>query len=561
MHRLPFIRTWLGLLAPLGLAGCFVSPGSVDPDAILRYQEAMARRGPQRRGADGLDSLRPQRTAGVPDLKVVRDDKTGKRAVELTLDDAIVRALANSTEISVVSFEPAIAREDVVQAAAAFDAVAFANLNHEKTDERTASIFGGGQSDTRSIEAGVSARTVTGATWTGKVTASRLWDNIGVNFLRQRYEGEAAIEVTQPLLRQGWMDYNLARLRVARLNHKATVAAFREEVERIIFEVIRAYWMLHQARRDVVIQESLLASTQETLRKLKARVGVDVTQVHIKQAEAAVATRSAQLIRARKIALDVRDHLARLLSAPRVNVLSGVEIVPVTAPAVAKVRIDEAGQILTALKHNPLLAQARHAIAISDIAVKVARNEALPRLDLTASASLQGLGDTHPDPWEKILAGDYASYALGLIFEYPLGNRERRAAIRRARLERLRTIAQTQNIADNIAQQVNERVRQIRTTFEELRAQQAAVEAAKVQLKALDDTEAIRAQLTPEFLQLKLQAQETLAGAQRAEIQATVDYNTAAAELAKVTGTILQLPGVKVELPTDLGEQDVSARP
>ena len=368
MHQLPLIRTWLGLLVPLVLAGCFISPGTVDPDAILRYQEALARRGPQqRRGADGLDSLRPAPAAGVPELKVVQDEKTGKRAVELTLDDAIVRALANNTEIGVVSFDPAIAREDVVQAAAAFDAVAFANLNRDKTDERTASIFGGGQSDTRSIEAGVTGRTVTGATWTGKVTNSRLWDNIGLNMLRQRYEGQTVIEVTQPLLREGWMDYNLGRLRLARLNHKATLAAFREEVERIIFEVIRAYWMLSQARCDVVIQESLLASTKETLRKLQARVKVDVTQVHIKQAEAAVATRSAQLIRARKVAMDVRDQLARLLSGVQINVLSDIEIVPVTVPAVAEVRIDEAGQILTALKHNPLLAQARHAIAMSEI--------------------------------------------------------------------------------------------------------------------------------------------------------------------------------------------------
>lgn len=96
---------------------------------------------------------------------------------------------------------------------------------------------------------------------------------------------------------------------------------------------------------------------------------------------------------------------------------------------------------------------------------------------------------------------------------------------------------------------INERIRQVATTYDEMLAQRKAVEAFKAQLQALEDTERIRGRLTPEFLQLKLSAQESLAQAQHAELLATIQYNIALSNLDRVTGTILQTQRVKIALP------------
>ena len=107
-------------------------------------------------------------------------------------------------------------------------------------------------------------------------------------------------------------------------------------------------------------------------------------------------------------------------------------------------------------------------------------------------------------------------------------------------------MTQMQNLADEIAVSVNEAVRQIDTTFAEIEADRAAVVASRAQLQALEDTEKIRGRLSPEFLQVKLGAQEGLAAALRAELQATMDLNRAIARLAEITGTTLDQHQIKL---------------
>jgi hypothetical protein len=60
-------------------------------------------------------------------------------------------------------------------------------------------------------------------------------------------------------------------------------------------------------------------------------------------------------------------------------------------------------------------------------------------------------------------------------------------------------------------------------------------------LKALEESEPIREKLTPEFILVKLQAQETYAQTRRAQVNALTEFNISLAELARTTGTVLEL--------------------
>ena len=76
-------------------------------------------------------------------------------------------------------------------------------------------------------------------------------------------------------------------------------------------------------------------------------------------------------------------------------------------------------------------------------------------------------------------------------------------------------------------------------------------------MQVLQDTEEIRERLTPEFLLVKLQAQEFLANAQMSEVRAIVDFNIAFAELAQTLGTVLELHQVEVSLPRILESNNI----
>ena len=526
------------------ISGGCVNPGPTDSSLLGRSQRALAERGPQERaGVTGLDSLRPKKDNALPALKVAQDEESGKAQVHLGLDEAVMHALVNNLDIRVISFDPAMAREDVIRAASEFDYTVFGGANYSKDDVRTASAFSGGQAKTYAFEAGVGQKITTGAQWSLTWALVRAWDNSppAVTTLQPRYEPTLVFEVSQPLLRNAWGEVNLANLRLAKLNQKIAMAQFRDEVERIATEVISTYWSLVRARRELEIAEALLAETEKTLQRVESRGELDATAVQINQIKRSLETRRAIAVQARKGVADVQDNLARLLADGQINVLSDYEIVPVAEPNSEPMDIDTDAMLVEALRHNPVLEQAQLAIDMADIEVDVAKRQKLPELNLTASAALQGLDDSPGEAHDWLFTGNYFGWSAGVNLEYPLGNRQREAEHRQSKLNRLKAIATRQNLSDQVAVQVKERVRQVESTYEQWQIQQEAVKAAGVELQALEDTEQIRGQLTPEFLSVKLSAQAALAAARSAELQAITDYNIALVELERAAGTVLQM--------------------
>ena len=554
--RLSVLAMLLSIL--LQLSGC-VSDEVPDNGALNSYQNKLADLGPQNRQdpegrgpadpsglrqADSLGLLRPTPEPAfsfLGALKFATDPNTGGKTISLPIDEAIVRALANSPEIRVVSFDPALAKLEITKEAAEFDPAVFNRLNLERQDNPVNSIYQSGQADARTLEAGVKQRGVTGAEWSLGYVLTRNWDDLFGRTRPTRYEPILAFQLRQPLLRDGWQQVNLAGVNVARLNHQAALLGFRQKAEAISTQVITAYWLLLQARRDFEIQSSLLNKTIVTFNKVQGRKEIDATDVQIRQAEASVKTREAQLLQARKKVVDAQDLLARLIADPEANLLSDVEILPVSKPHSTMEKLNTEDILKRAVQKNPALEQARLALEIASINIKVAENQEMPRLDLVASARTLGMSRGYGQSHDRLYNGDHLSYEIGLSLEYPIGNRQRKAELMRRQIERRRAVASLHDLADQVAVQAKERIRQAETSYLEIQVQEEATRAAQIHLQTLQEVEEVRERLTPEFLLVKLQAQEMLAQAEKAEIRAAVDFNIATAHLAQVTGTVLEL--------------------
>ena len=545
------IRLALGIAIVTGLlviSSC-VSPGDADQDMFARYQRVMETRSPQDRlGDDGLDFLAPSPTPTIPSLKVIEGADGERGQVLLSLEESIIRTLANNTDIRVAGFTPSVSWQEITQAAAAFDYVLLGQFDYSVEDLQSFSAFGEGQSHTRAGQVGFTQRAVTGAQWRALWNLSHNFDPTGIGGKNRIVENIVSFEVTQPLLRDGWPEVTLAELKVARLTHDISQSQFRVQVEQVVTQVVASYWQLIQARRDQLIAQSLLDRTIETRDRIKKRRAVDASDVEYQQAQSRVATRAAILIRAKNGVRSVENALARLLADPQLNVLNDREIVPTTRPSTDGVQLDAEDQLLTALNNSPDLEQVRLAIDIAAINVSVAKNRALPRLDLTVATSMQGLGNSASGARQKMETGDYVSTSMSLSGEYPIGNRARKAEVAKQRLQQAQAIAELQNRADAISLDVRDRIRQADTALAELEAQSRAVEASQKQLEALEVEEELR-RMTPEFLQVKLSAQGELAAAQSAENLAITSYNVALIDLARVTGTILKVYGVEIALP------------
>ncbi len=528
------------------LSGC-VRPGAVQSDVLAEYHRALADRGPQRRGPAGtLEAYQPLDGPG-PKL-TVRDAK-----VYVTLTESIQRALANNPHIRVVSYEPELAYEDIVRAAAAFDVTVFGLARLDNGDQAPPpnNPFAPSQSETRSFQVGANQRLITGATWQTTLGLTRSWSDFGSS-PRTTWAPSVDFEITQPLGRGAGTNFNLAELRIARLSYQLSEAEFRQNVEQLVFDVHQAYFRLIQAIINRDIQQQLLEITKQTYERIKKRGVHDATKVEIRQAEAAVATRQAALVRTRKTVQDARDTLARLMSDPQANVITelrGVPIVPTTPLVDEQIVPNPTDQLLLALENSPLLDQARKGIALAAVGIDVAENQVLPKVDLTASVNWNERAFQAGNAIDRMGNFDFYGAAIQLAVEYPLGNRLREAELRQARYEHLQAIASYQDAVDAVALRIMERIRAIDINWQEMLAQIQAVEAAKAQLEALNARERLLGRLSPEFLNVKLQAQQTLATARQGLLAAQVQYNTALIELAQVTGTLLDESQVLIGPP------------
>jgi outer membrane protein TolC len=494
--------------------------------------------------------MRPAGDPNMPALDVRTDAQSGKRVVNLRIEDALVQALANSPEIQVVSYDPSISREDITKAVADFDVTAFGRLNYDDQDNPQNSVFLAGQSNSRVAESGLKQRGVTGSEWSLAYALVRNWDDRSFQELSTRYEPMISFQIRQPLLRDAWQEVNLSGVEISKLNYLITLVGFRKKTEEISAEIIAAYWLLVQAARTVEIQQGLLDETLETMNKLQGRRFIDATEVQLKQAESAAKERQAALVEEQKNLADIQDALLRLVSSPRVDVLDDALIVPLTEPETHPIRFDAERTLELASAYNPVIQQAKLAIEIAKINVAVAERQKMPRLDLVASARGTGLGHGYGEAEEQLNNGDYVSYAVGITLEYPLGNRQRLAELRRRRLERSKAYSALYNVSDQVALQVKERIRLVQKNVEQMEIQRQALDAASIYLRALEDTETVRTTLTPEFLLVKLQAQETLANARKSLSKAIVDYNIALTVLAQITGTVLDLKYIRTPLDT-----------
>lgn len=495
--------------------------------------------------------LDPMGTDPDQPLGILRQPRAipGPNQVRLTIDQAISKALINSPQIRLASIEVGITRQAIVANEAQLDPTLFGRSNIEQSNMPQASVYEIGRSTVRTLESGVRQKIPTGAEYSLTYALTRNWDDLWYHGNQTRFTPVLAFQLRQPLLRDSGRAVTLAGVDIAQLNHQIALLAFKQKADQIATEVMTAYWRLAQARLDLQIQQELLQMAQETLQKVEARVGIDATHIQVQQARFSLQTRQAQLVQAQRLVKDSQDRLVRLMADPQMDLIGEYQILP-DGPSEPNIQPPSLEQVLgLAVKGNPILQQARLAIRVAEINCQVAKNQARLKLDLIASASTAALRDSILQANEDLIQAGHNSYAVGLVLEYPLGNRSRKAEMAKAELEKNKAVANLQDLADQVAVQARDNYRKVLTALQELAAQTEAVEAARIQLQAIADSEPIRDRLTPEFLLVKLQAQEALADSQRAKIRALTEYNLALAELAQITGTALGLYEVQWPQP------------
>ncbi|NLX04839.1 MAG: TolC family protein [Phycisphaerae bacterium] len=523
-----------------GVTSAVIDTDAVVARAALAAQEELAATEPAPSGPEqevviqDMDRLKQY----VPDpVEAEISDIARPQRVLLSLRDAVALAAAHSFRIRTQGFGPAISAMDVLAAEAVFDASYFLEGEYTKQNQPTPSQLIGSSVEQHTMTTGITKPLPTGAAITGAWNLVRYDTSLSYYTLNPSYTSSFALELRQPLLRGFGLDVNRANIELAENNTLIAKFDLEQAAREQLSNVEKTYWQLVQARRNVVIQKSLVDQTEETLDFLEKRKMFDVYAVQITRTQALLGTRQAEYVQIKNRVRDLEDQLKQLINYPDLNLGEDIEIVPVDFPTVGPIAMDRIAQVQVALQNRSEIEQRKLTIENARINVAVRKNQALPKLDLTARYTINGLAGNPGNAFDEMSTSHFQDYFVGISFEYPIGNRAARAEQRKAVLQRDQAIAALKEVIEGVILEVDVAVRELQTSYDQIPPTSASVVAAEENLDAIV---ARRVRLSPEYLDLQLRAQETLAQARQALLAALVNHNVALVELERTKGTLLQ---------------------
>lgn len=456
----------------------------------------------------------------------------------LTLADALRRALLNNYQIKVDGYAPAISTAQVVQAEAAFDVAFFGGANRNNTDRPTPSQLLASQTDTTQVSGGIRKLLATGAQISLTETMVRV-DNPGFQFqtINPSWTHNFIAEIRQPVLRNFGIDFNRAQINIRKNERIINQEFFRQRVIEILNNTESAYWQLVAARRDVVVSAELLAQARQTYEQIKAREGFDAYKTLLYRSEANVKQQEFDYINVKNRVRNAEDQLLNLLNDPELPLSADYEIIPVDGPTILEVVRDRFATVEMAIERRPEIIQARHAVDTARIALGVAKNQALPQLDVVYRMTMNGLGDDSDNAFEQMRKNHFSDHYVGIEFLWFFGERAERAGIRIASLQQSQAVLRYKQAIDAAITDCRVALRNIETNYEQLGPSYQGVIAAAENLRSLQERQENK---SPPQLDTILSAQTQLATSRRSLLQAAINYNIALVDVERAKGTLLE---------------------
>jgi outer membrane protein len=496
--------------------------------------------------------------------------------LQLTLDDAVRRAVENNPDLAIVRLGTEVEAARVGESRSAYTPMFSTTLGRSSSVTPPSNFFLGDRGvdiDDWFSSTGVRQRLPWGSgTWSISWETSRTSTNNPISSFDPSLQSGFQIAFSQPLLKDRTIDAARQQYVIAKRNHESSDLRFREAVVQTVAAVKQAYWTLKASLANVSVQQRSLELAQELARQNRVRVDAgQVPPLDLVQAEAEVAQRRENLIRATTVAGDAEDALRRLIANPSDASFWHVRIEPseeLTAPG-ALPDVDAA--VATALNQRFDLARAGHDLENARTTVEFLDNQRLPDVRLETSYRGSGLAGTEflragafpglvtgtrsrgfGNALGQVFSNDYPTWSLGVTVSYPLGPSFEAASRARAEIERRQAGHRIASLRIEAAETVRRAGRQIHSAAERVEAARAGATLAGERL----DAEQRRFEVGLSTTFLVTQAQRDQLEAQVNLLRTTLDYESALVNFEAVqqapplaAGDTVGLRGANIVLP------------
>jgi outer membrane protein TolC len=356
--------------------------------------------------------------------------------------------------------------------------------------------------------------------------------------------GSIGVSLTQPLLKNFWIDNPRLTIRVAKNRLKYSEQGLRQQVITSVTAVENAYYELIYAQDNVKVQQEALKLAQTQLDQDNQRVQIGTLAIlSVQQDKAQVATSRANLIAAQSTLNTDQNTLKNLLT-DEYSRWHDMDIQP-TATLEAPLQLfDLQDSWSKGMTERPDLLQAQLNVKQQGIQLQFYRNQLFPELDLIGTYGFNGAGREFSDTFNQFHEGNAPFYSYGAQMTIPLSNIGPRNQYKSTRATLQQIMLQLKQFEQKVMVDIDNAVKQAQSNYQSVEATKQARIYAEAALDAEEKTYAVGKATTFEVLQY----QNNLTAARSQEIRALANYNEALANLSQQEGSTLERNHINIEV-------------
>jgi outer membrane protein TolC len=470
----------------------------------------------------------------------------------MSLQDCIQEAMQHNLDMQIERYDPQISLYNLYAEYGGYDPTFDFSGQHNYND--SGAVFENGQHvagseyNEDSFSSGFSGTAPWGMTYDlgGNVQSTKGGNTASNIFLPfQNSSGQVgALTLTQPLLKNFWIDETRLNVRVAKNRLQYSEQGVREQVITSVTAVENAYYELIYAQENVQVEQEALVLAQTQLDQDQQRVQIGtLAQLDVQQDEAQAATSKANLIAAENT-LSIDENTLKNLLTDDYAQWHDTLIQP-TATLTAPMQLfDLQDSWNKGMTERPDLLEARLNVEQQGIQLKYYYNQLYPSLDLIGSYGYNGSGDNFGGTFNEFNQADRPFYSYGAQLSMPLSNVGARNNYKAGKVTLQQLLLQLKQLEQTVMVEIDNAVKQAQSSYQSVQATQQARIYAAAALDAEQKKYAVGKSTTFTVLQL----QSNLTAARSQEIRALADYNEALANLAAEEGSTLERNKINIEL-------------
>lgn len=358
-----------------------------------------------------------------------------------------------------------------------------------------------------------------------------------------QYRTRAGITVTQPFLRDFWIDAGRLNIKLAKSDLKMSEQAFQLLVMDIIQRVAIAYFDLVAARDQIRVQQKALELADQLVAENRKKVNVGtLAPLDERQAESQAATTRSDLTTTTYEA-QAAENILKTLITDEYGTMQAVTLEPTDRLLSVFQSFTLAESWRTALEMRPDYLLAKQEVERQNIILKYRKNQLFPALDVEGTYGRNGFGGSTSDSLESIDNNQFPTYGGAVILTFPLTFRSERSEYKKTKIQKQAAVLSLKRVENDVLRGVDDALKLVRSAHAATESTREARRFAEDALQAEQKKLEVGKSTSFEVLQL----QRDLTEASAAEILALAEYNKALHQVYFREGTTLQRMKVKVD--------------